>query len=365
MRPAWPMRGAALAVLLSCAVAWGDRLKDIAIVRGVRANQLLGYGLVVGLQGTGDDSATTFTVQSIVSMLRRLNVRVDSGQLTVRNVAAVAVTGALPPFARAGGRFDVTVSSIGSAKSLQGGTLLPTPLLGADSKTYALAQGALSLGGFEAGGSTGSAVRKNHTTVGRIPLGATVEREVPFELGRGGEIVVALREPDFTTATRVAAAVGAMLGEGAARASDPGTIVVTAPKGRGLVELVAGLEALDVTPDTVARVVVNERTGTVVMGEGVRLASVALAHGGLTVEVRESRYASQPPALSGGTTVVVPQSDVKAAEAPGEVRQLQAAATLGDVVRALNALGVTPRDLVAILQGLKAVGALRAELEVQ
>lgn len=354
-----------LGVALPAAPARADRLKDIANVRGVRPNQILGYGLVVGLQGTGDDSATTFTVQSIVSMLRRLNVRVDSGQLTVRNVAAVAVTGSLPPFARAGGRFDVTVSSIGSAKSLQGGTLLPTPLSGADSRTYAIAQGALSLGGFDAGGGSGGGVRKNHTTVGRIPLGAIVEREVPVELGRGGEIVVALREPDFTTATRVAAAVTALLGAGAARASDPGTIVVKTPKGRELVELVAALEALDVTPDTVARVLVNERTGTVVMGEGVRLSSVALAHGGLTVEVKETLHASQPPALSGGTTVVVPHSEVKVQDTPGEVRQLQAAATLGDVVRALNALGVTPRDLVAILQGLKAVGALRAVLEVQ
>jgi flagellar P-ring protein FlgI len=355
----------AATVLFAATSARADRLKDIAVVRGVRPNQLLGYGLVVGLQGTGDDSSTSFTVQSIVSMLRKLNIRVDSGQLTVRNVGAVVVTGTLPPFARAGGRFDVTVSSIGTAKSLQGGTLLPTPLSGADSRTYAIAEGALSLGGFEAEGRTGGGVRKNHTTVGRIPSGAIVEREVPVELGKGGEILVALREPDFTTATRVAAAVNTALGGAAARASDPGTIVVRIPAGKSPVDLVAMLEALEVTPDVVARVLVNERTGTVVMGEGVRLSPVALAHGGLTVEVKETLTASQPPPLSAGKTVVVPNSEVKATEAPGQVKELAGAATLGDVVRALNALGVTPRDLVAILQGLKAVGALRAELEVQ
>src|SRR5574341_17746 len=198
MRSRAQMVGTGLALLALGASARADRLKDIANVRGVRPNQLLGYGLVVGLQGTGDDSSTSFTVQSIVSMLRRLNVRVDSGQLSVRNVAAVVVTASLPPFARSGGRFDVTVSSVGTAKSLQGGTLLPTPLLGADSRTYAVAQGPLSLGGFEAEGRAGGGVRKKHTTVGRVPLGAMVEREIPVELGRSGEIVVALREPDFT-----------------------------------------------------------------------------------------------------------------------------------------------------------------------
>lgn len=345
--------------------ARADRLKDIANVRGVRANQILGYGLVVGLQGTGDDSSTAFTVQSIVSMLRKLNVRVDSGQLTVKNVAAVVVTGNMPPFARAGGRFDVTVSSIGTAKSLQGGTLLPTPLSGADSRTYAIAHGPLSLGGFEAEGRSGGGVRKNHTTVGRIPLGAIVEREVPVDLGPKGEIVVALREPDFTTAHRAARAINALLGDGAARATDPGTLLVRVPEGRGIVDWIAELEAVDVAPDTVARVILNERTGTVVMGEGVRLSPVALAHGGLTVEVKETPTPSQPGPFSKGQTVVVPRSEVKATEATGEVRQLEGAATLADVVRALNALGVSPRDLVAILQGLKSVGALRAELEVQ
>jgi len=355
----------AAAFLLSAGAADAERLKDIANVRGVRPNRLLGYGLVVGLQGTGDDQSTSFTVQSIVSMLRRLNIRVDAERLTVRNVAAVAVTGTLPPFARAGGRFDVTVSSIGTAKSLQGGTLLPTPLNGADSRTYAFAQGPLSLGGFSADGRSGAGVRKNHTTVGRIPLGAIVEREVPVRLGKDGKIIVALRDPDFITATRVAAAIEALLGSKVARATDPGTIEVSVPEGRDVVELVAGLEVLEVTPDGVARVVVNERTGTVVMGDGVRLAPVALAHGGLTVEVQETLKTSQPGPLSSGATVVVPHSEVQASEATGEIRHVPAAATLRDVVRALNALGVSPRDLVAILQGLKAVGALRAELEVQ
>lgn len=354
-----------IATMLAAGAAGADRLKDLATIGGVRPNQLVGYGLVIGLQNTGDDVTTSFTVQSIVSMLRKLNVRVDSGQLIVRNVAAVVVTAELPPFARAGGRFDVTVSSIGTAKSLQGGTLLPTPLAGSDTRTYAIAQGPLSLGGFDAGSRGGSAVRKNHTAVGRVPRGAIVEREVPADFASGGRIVVALREPDFTTAMRVARAISEKLGAGAAEARDPGTVVVRAPNDASPVGLVADIESIDIAPDTRARVVVNERTGTVVMGDGVRLAPVALAHGGLTVEVKETFLTTQPAPLSGGKTVVTPESQVQAKETPGEVRAIAASATLGDVVRALNALGVTPRDLVAILEGLRSVGALRAELEVQ
>jgi flagellar P-ring protein precursor FlgI len=380
-----------LALLLITAEAQAERLKDLADLRGARPNKLLGYGLVVGLAGTGDDITAEFTVQSVVTMLRRLGVQVDGERLRLKNVAAVVVTAELPAFAAAGRRIDVTVSSIGNARSLQGGTLLATPLRGADLQVYAMAQGALSVGGYLAGGRTGSQAQKNHTTVARIPNGALVEREVTVELARE-QLEINLREPDFTTAVRVANAIRGRLDaidaaasdanappseeEGDAEegdtaglevmARDPGTVVVHLPRRlRERVTLImAELEKLEVDPDRRARVVVNERTGTVVLGSGVRLLPVAIAHGGLTVQVKETLLPSQPGPFSRGTTRVVPDTRLDIAEGAGSLREL-AGASLSDVVRALNAIGVKPRDLVAILQALKSAGSLRAELEVQ
>jgi flagellar P-ring protein precursor FlgI len=357
-----------LAILTAATPASAERLKDLGFVRGVRDNELVGYGLVVGLKGTGDDQGAAFTVQSVSTMLRRLGVQVDPKLLRLRNVAAVMVTTKLPPFSRSGVRLDVTVSSLGTATSLQGGTLLETPLVGADQKTYAIAQGSLSIGGFEASGRSGSTVSKNHLTAGRIPLGAVVEREfVPKAFLESKELVFALREPDFTTAMRIAEAISAAIGDNTAKASDPSAVTITVPDafvGR-VAELVAKLEPLEATVDSRAKVIVNERTGTVVASADVRLSKAAVAHGGLLVEVREQLIVSQPAApFNGGTTVVTPKTEVKATEQPGTIKLVEGA-SLNDVVRVLNELGATPRDLIAVLQALRRAGALRAELEVQ
>ncbi|MCC6812185.1 MAG: flagellar basal body P-ring protein FlgI [Deltaproteobacteria bacterium] len=364
------MRVTALAilfVLLSAAPAFADRLKDLGFVRGVRDNEIVGYGIVVGLKGTGDDQGSAFTPQSVSTMLRRLGVQVDPKALRLRNAAAVMVTARLPPFARSGVRIDVTVSSLGTATSLQGGTLLETPLIGPDQRTYALAQGSLSIGGFEVAGRTGTAIHKNHLTAARIPLGATVETEfVPSGFLEAKEIVWALREADFTTARNIAEAVTKTLGEGTAKALDPSAVRINVPEeyaGR-VAELVAKLESLDAVVDGRARVVVNERTGTVVASADVRIGKAAVAHGGLVVEVREQYVVSQPGAFSGGQTAVIPESDVRAAEQGGQVHLVEGA-SLNDVVRVLNGLGATPRDLIAILQALRRAGSLRAEVEVQ
>ena len=367
--------GIAIAAALSTSPAQAEMLKDLADVRGARANQIVGYGLVVGLQGTGDGSDVNLNQQSIINMLRRLGTHVDGRRLRLRNVAAVVVTAELPPFIAAGQKIDVTVSSIGSATSLQGGTLLPTPLKGADLNVYAVAQGPLSVGGFLAGEAAGTRITKNHTTVGRVPDGALIEREVPVEL-RGRQIEITLRSPDFTTAVRIAAGISNRIGtvvatatsaQSAARARDAGTVLVDVPEsydGR-LPELIAALESVEVTPAKAARVVINERTGTVVLGDKVELSPVAIAHGGLTLEVRKLAMPSQPGAFSSGETVVVENTTVKANEREGTVEELGGDASLSDVVKALNALGVTPRDLVAILQALKSSGALHAQLVIQ
>lgn len=349
------------------APASADRLKDLGFVRGVRDNELVGYGIVVGLKGTGDDQGSAMTPQSVSTMLRRLGVQVDPKTLRLRNAAAVMVTARLPPFSRSGVRLDVTVSSLGTATSLQGGTLLETPLVGPDQRTYALAQGSLSLGGFEVSGRTGTGVQKNHLTAARIPLGATVETEfVPSSFLEAKELVWALRDPDFTTARNIAEAITKTLGEGSAKALDPSAVSISVPDeytGK-VAELVAKIESLDAAVDGRARVVVNERTGTVVASADVRIGKAAVAHGGLVVEVREQYVVSQPGAFSGGSTAVIPQSDVRAGEQTGQVHLLEGA-SLNDVVRVLNQLGATPRDLIAILQALRRAGSLRAEVEVQ
>ncbi|MFZ1986931.1 MAG: flagellar basal body P-ring protein FlgI, partial [Desulfatitalea sp.] len=341
------------------------RIKDIANLKGVRANQLVGYGLVVGLDGTGDGKKATFTVQSMVSMLEKMGITVNTDDIKVKNVAAVMVTAELPPFARAGARIDALVSSIGDAQNLQGGTLLMTPLKGADGSVYAVAQGAVNTGGFAAEGAGGS-VRKNFPTVGRLLEGATVEREINSDFNTRTALTLSLRRPDFTTATRVTDAINGLFYDPIAAATDSGTIQLQVPTAYtgNVVELVAMIEKLEVLPDNTARVVINERTGTVVMGEKVRIATIAIAHGNLSIVVKETPQVSQPKAFSEGQTVVTPDTELAVKEGENQLVLLPGGASIGDVVNALNALGVSPRDLIAIFQAIKAAGALQAELEV-
>ena len=346
------------------------RLKDIAAVQGVRGNQLVGYGLVVGLDGTGDGTGSTFTPQSVASMLQKFGITVAPGNLQLKNVAAVMVTATLPPFVKNGSAIDVTVSSLGDAKSLQGGTLLQTPLQAANNKVYAAAQGAVSVGGFLAGGGAGGSVAKNFVTAGRIPGGALVEQDVPTTLlgASSGTLEVTLSQPDFTTAARLVNAINEHKPYGVTRASaaDAGTIQVGVTPGCDPVSVIAGLENVPVDTDEVAKIVINERTGTVVMGGNVEVSACAVAHGNLTVSIANAPIISQPNALSRqGKTVVAPRKIINVAEGDERLIPVPSSETLDSVVRSLNALGVTPRDLIAILQAMKEAGALHAEIEIQ
>ncbi len=361
---------ATLTVLLLLAVSSGTasaaRIKDIAFFKGVRPNQLVGYGIVVGLNGTGDSDQTKFTVQSIVNMLERMGVHVSAKEVKVKNVATVMVTAQLPAFAKAGSKLDALVSSLGDAKSLQGGTLLMTQLTGVDGQVYAVCQGPMSVGGFSVGGAAGGGVQKNHPTVGMIAAGATVERELSYNLGAQQEIIINLYRPDFTTVTRMGAAINKSMDMTIAQPVDANTVRVTVPDAVAgdIVQFMARLEAIDVSPDVVARVVLNEKTGTVVMGENVRISRVAISHGNLSIQIKEKQQVSQPAPLSTGQTVVTPESDVSVQEGSAKLVMLQEGTTLGEVVQALNAIGVTPRDLIVILQALRAAGALQADLEI-
>ncbi|HUJ19192.1 MAG TPA: flagellar basal body P-ring protein FlgI [Nitrospirota bacterium] len=353
------------AVLLFSSVTSAERIKDIASFEGMRENQLIGYGLVAGLDGTGDKGNQT--LQTMVNMLQRMGVTIKESDIKAKNTAAVMVTASLPPFPKPGVRIDALVATIGDAKSLQGGALLMTPLKGPDGKVYGLAQGPLSVGGFLGGGG-GTTVQKNHTTAGKVPEGVTIESEPRFSLGSGDAIRLFLHNPDFTTASSVTARINEKLNDAnAAVTMDPATIKVKIPQEfqNKVVEFIASLEAVDVAVDTPARVVINERTGTVVIGENVRIAPVALAHGSLTIEIKTDYKVSQPPPMAPekASTVVVPEKTVNVKEQPGSLFTVSGA-TLGEVVRALNALGVTPRDLISILQALKAAGALRAQVEI-
>jgi len=363
------LRGIALALILLAVPAFGARVKDIASIEGVRQNQLTGYGLVAGLTGTGDSQQAIFTVQSVLNMLRRrgLTLNVNPRQLQIKNVASVSVTASLPPFARQGSRIDVQISSLGDAKSLQGGTLLMTPLFAADGQVYAVAQGAVSLGGGFSARAAGASAQKSHSTTAILPGGALVEREVPVELGAGGVLTIALRRPDFTTAARLASAVNVALARAAARPLDPGTVTVALEGGSpdAAVATATAIEQVEVTPDTAARIILNERTGTVIIGSEVRVMPVAIAHGSLNVTVKTDFGVSQPAPFSGGQTVVVPDSTLKVEEgAKQNLLLLRPGVSLGDLVAAVNALGVTPQDLIAILQAIQAAGALEAELEL-
>lgn len=347
-------------------LALAVRIKDIASFDGVRENQLIGYGLVVGLNGTGDSDQTEFPVQSLVNVLERMGVTVNRADITVKNVAAVMVTANLPPFAKQGTRIDALVSSMGDAKSIAGGTLLMTPLKGADNRVYAVAQGGVLTNSFSYGGQAASA-QKNHPTAGRIPNGGLVELELPNVLADRGQLRLNLHQPDFTTATRIAKAVNERFNGGVAAASDPGAVMMTLPesyKGR-VVEFVSDMERLEVRPDAMAKVVLNERTGTIVIGDNVRISTVAVSHGNLTLFIKETPKVSQPAPFSrAGETAVVPRTEIKVNESGGGLAVVKEGASIGEVVRALNALGVTPRDLIGILQAIKAAGAMQAEVEV-
>ena len=388
MKTATLIRYGALAlmlVFLLSTAAWGARVKDIASVGGVRDNQLVGYGLIVGLSGTGDSMRTGFTEQTLSNLLSRQGLSMKDAQLRADNVASVMVTAYLPPFAKIGGRLDVTVSSIGDADSLVGGTLIMTPLRGADGNVYAVAQGPLVIGGFSVAGA-GSSVTQNHTTVGSVPNGASVERELHYDFNSTRQIALNLNRPDFTTSQRLAETLMGHLRDVDVQIVDSGTVMVTPVDSfnGNMVTLVSQIEHLRVPVDTVATVVVNEKTGTVVIGEEVRISTVAVAHGNLSIMIREQKHVSQPlpfapeaspgsePVQSedgtiiapGGQTVVTTEADIEVLEEKRQLMVVPEGVTIQEVVSALNALGVTPRDLITILKAIKAAGALQADLVI-
>lgn len=361
------------------------RIKDISSIKGIRQNQLLGYGLIIGLNGTGDKGGTQFTIQGLVNMLEHMGVHVDPGEVKVKNVAAVVVSAKLPPFGRVGKKIDVILSSIGDAKSLQGGTLLLTPLKGVDGKVYALAQGPVVIGGYSAGGAAGGGVTKNHPTVGRISGGASIEKEIPLSIMSKNEMTIILNNPDFNTADRAAKAINLRMGKNVAEPIDSGTLTFRIPEKfeNKVVNLIAQIGEIQVEPDSIAKVIVNEKTGTVVVGENVRIQKVAVAHGNLSIQIKEQKNVSQPLAFApsgggvaprqmeggtvvapGGSTVVTPESQVSVAEEDSRLLLIPNGRTIGELVNALNAIGVTPRDLITILQAIKAAGALQGELEI-
>jgi flagellar P-ring protein FlgI len=342
------------------------RIKDIAYFKGGRINQLIGYGLVVGLDGTGDKDKTQFTVTTLANLLDNMRIKVDPAQIKVKNVAAVMITANISPFLRNGSKVDCQVSSVGDAKSLQGGTLLMTPLQGPDNQIYAVAQGPIVIGGYRFSGASGSKVEKNHPTVGLISEGAIVEREIPSHLGESNKMQLSLKTPDFTTALKMTQTINSALGGSYAQALDAGTIRLETPtlfENRSI-EMISQIENLQVQPEMIARVIVNERTGTIVMGEHVRISPVAIAHGNLTVQVTETPTASQPLPFSQGQTVVLPDTQIQVQEAKAALRMVGGSNTIAQLVKGLNAIGVTPRDLITILQAIKAAGALQADLEI-
>ncbi len=372
---AMPQIVRSLAIALIVVLSWlwlqpamaMSRIKDLASVEGVRENQLVGYGLVVGLNGTGDTlNNSPFTRQSAQAMLERLGLNTRGANMRTANMAAVIVTANLAPFSTQGTRLDITVSSLGDAKSLQGGTLLVTPLLGADGEVYAVAQGSVTISGFSAGGEAAS-ITRGVPTVGRIANGALIEREIDFQLNRQRALRLALRNPDFTTARRMAAAINDFIGDATAEPTDPSTVTVQIPRNYkgNMIQLLTEIEQLRVEPDQRARIVIDERSGIIVMGRDVRVSNVAVAQGNLTVTISEQPVVSQPNPLSQGQTVAVPRTGVKVDTGDGaRLAIVKEGVTLREVVDGLNALGVGPRDLIAILQAIKAAGAMQAEIEV-
>ena len=373
-------------LLLEAVPLWAARIKDISAIGGVRGNPLVGYGLVVGLMGTGDDLKNGFTMATIANILSRHGLSMRDKTLKSKNIASVMVTATLPPFSKTGGRIDVTVSSIGDATSLSGGQLLITPLRSVDGEIYAIAQGSLVLGGFSAGGANAS-MTKNQTNVAIITNGALVEREVKYDFGRSKNFTINLFQPDFTTATKLATTLGNVIKGVEVKAIDSGTILVnlgTSFEGN-LSEMIAAVENVDVPVDSVAVVVMNEKTGTVVMGENVRISTVAVAHGNLSIQIKESVNVSQPLPFAprppdgakpvtdrkdgtivapGGQTVVTKETALTVQEEKKQLMVIPQGVTIQDVVMGLNAIGVTPRDLITIIQTIKAAGALQADLRI-
>ncbi len=340
------------------------RLKDIAAFEGVRDNQLIGYGILVGLEGTGDTTQNKFTFQSMANLLDKMGLKLDPTAFQMRNTAAVAVTATLPPFSRVGSKIDVTVSSIGSAKSIQGGILLITPLKAADGQVYAVAQGAVSIGGYNAS-QGGTSTAKNHATVGRVPNGALVEKEVGFDFNSQNYFTLVMFNSDFTSTSRAVNSINKAFGEIAA-AMDSRTVKIMIPEkySRDKVLMASMLENLVISPDTQAKVVINERTGTIVFGENVTISKIALAHGNITVSVKTEYDVSQPNPLSRGETVTVPRTSTEIKEDEARFTVIESQPKIADVVKTLNSLGATPRDIIAILQAMKSAGALQAELEI-
>lgn len=358
-----------LAMLLSASFAHAatTRVKDIVDFEGIRDNQLIGYGLVVGLNGTGDSlNNAPFTRESLIGMLERMGVSVRGENLNTGNSAAVIVTATLPPFTNQGSKVDITVSTLGDASSLQGGTLLVTPLMGADGEVYAIAQGAIAVGGFQAEGQA-QQVTQNIPTTGRIASGAIVEKELDFKLEDMGELRLALRNPDLTTARRIAQAINGFAGAPLAYPENPASIKIRRPESYpgSMVDLLTDIEQLPIQPDQIARVVIDEKSGTIVMGADVRISTVAIAQGNLTIKISETPQVSQPnPFAEQGNTVVVPRTDIQVEDgADKKIAVLDSGITLQDLVTGLNKLGVGPRDIITILQAIKAAGALQAEIE--
>ncbi|MBN1571491.1 MAG: flagellar basal body P-ring protein FlgI [Acidobacteria bacterium] len=342
-----------------------SRIKDIASFEGVRENQLVGYGLVVGLNGTGDRRQTLFPTQTLANMLERSGISISADQVNVKNIAAVMVTATLPPFVHSGSHVDVTVSSIGDAQSIQGGVLIMTPLLAANNEIYVTAQGQIALGGFSAGGS-GNRVQTNHPTVGRIVNGGLVEKEVPTELNGKSKLNLVLNRNDFTTASRAVRAINETSGSGIASALDGRTISIRVPPdyGNRIVEFISMVENAQVEVDNAARVILNEKTGTIVLGKEVKISEVSIIHGSLSLQVGTTYQISQPEPFGKGETMVVPERNISVQEEKGRSVMLREGASVEEVVRALNAIGAGPRDVIAILQAIKAQGALHAELEI-
>ena len=367
MKLTLPRWVAVLSAVLMLSHAWpaqAVRIKDIATFSGVRDNQLIGYGLVVGLAGTGDKKDSVFTLSSMKNMMDRMGVGVDSSSLKIKNVASVMVTARMPVSAKPGTRLDVTVSSVGDATSLMGGVLLQPALKGVDGKIYTLAQGALTVGGFSASGKAAS-TSKNVATVGIIPGGGIVERSIPFEFNQQNKLTLNLRIGDFSTAQQIAERLNGAMGGPYARAVDATSVVMDVPPQyrNNLVPLMASVENLDVNPDTAAKVVVDEKTGTVVLGRDVRVSRAAVAHGNLQITVQESEQVSQPGPFSQGQTVVTPQTEANIREEQRHLVMVEGA-TLQELVDGLNAIGATPRDLISILRAMQASGSLHADLEV-
>ena len=360
--------------VLFCVVQAADsanasRVKDLAQLHGVRNNQLMGYGLVTGLNGTGDDmKKSVFTLQAVYNMMTRHGITINPDNINdikVKNVAAVMVTATLPPFAKSGSTLDIQVSSMGDSKSLAGGTLLMTPLVAPDGNVYAVAQGPLSVGAFSYGGKAAQ-VQKNHPTVGNIAGGAIIERSVSVDLGKDGKLVYQLRNADFTTASNMAESINSYFGRDTAFPETSGAVKIAIPEQfkENIVDFIAAVEVLDVDADSTAKVVVNERTGTIVMGKDVRLSTVAVSHGNLSLIIREDQNVSQPNPLTQGQTVIAPRTTANVVEEDGQLvlLDMNKGVSIGEIANALNAIGATPRDLIAIFEAIKASGSLHGEL---